>query len=229
MSSTSFNFELNFVAFLDILGFSYMVKHDCESANFTEFLRKLFNAYKITKELDVAGPGFDIMQFSDSIVFSMPYLKENFPTFIKIISCFQYDLFKQELTCRGGVAYGKHFSKDGFVFSNGLIEAYKLEKEDARYPRILVSNDLLDLICNESETHDIPLLREGDDEVFIDYFGDNDPNEIRGHLEKILENGPSITPSLKEKRRWLMEYFDFKLDQNSSTVSKFGSPKFSRF
>lgn len=229
MSSASFNFELNFVAFLDLLGFSYMVKHDCESANSIDFLKKLFNSYKITKDLKVTNPSFDLMQFSDSIVFSMPYLKENFLIFIKIISSFQYDLFKQGLTCRGGVAYGKHFSKDGFVFSNGLIEAYKLEMEHAKYPRILVSNDLLDLIYIESEFHEIPLLREDDDEVFIDYFDNNDPYEIKRHLEHILDNVPPVTPSLREKRKWMKEYFDFKMDQSGLAIHKFGSPKFSRF
>lgn len=206
-----------------------MVKHDCESANSTEFLIKLFNSYKITKELNVTSPSFDLMQFSDSIVFSMPYLKEHFPIFVKIISNFQYNLFKQGLTCRGGVAYGKHFSKDGFVFSNGLIEAYKLEKEHAKYPRILVSNDLLDLIYIEPEIHDIPLLRENDNEVFVDYFDNDNLIEIKRHLEHILDEVPLTTPSLREKRKWLKEYFDFKTDQSGSTIPKFGSPKFSRF
>lgn len=229
MSPVSFDFELNFVAFIDILGFSYMVKHDCESANSTEFLRKLFDSYKITKELQATGTSFDLMQFSDSIVFSMPYLNEHFSIFIKIISGFQYDLFKQGLTCRGGVAYGKHFSKEGFVFSNGLIEAYNLEKKYAKYPRILVSNDLLDLIFIESETHDIPLLREYEDEVFVDYFYNNSLDEIQHTLNSILEKTPSLTPSLKEKRKWLKEYFDYKIYQNGSTVPRIGSPKFSRF
>ncbi len=206
-----------------------MVKHDCESANSNEFLIKLFDSYKSTKELNVDNPRFDLMQFSDSIVFSMPYLKENFPIFVRIISNFQYDLFKQGLTCRGGVAYGKHFSNDGFVFSNGLIEAYKLETEHAKYPRILVSNDLLDLIYIEPEADDIPLLREDDNEVFVDYFDNNDLAEIKRHLEIILDEVPSINPSLKEKRKWLKEYFDFKRDQSGSTIPRFGSPKFSRF
>lgn len=229
MSAAFFNFELNFVAFLDILGFSYMVKHDCESANSTDFLKKLFDSYKITKDLNATSPNFGLMQFSDSIVFSMPYLKESFPIFIRIISYFQYDLFKQGLTCRGGVAYGKHFSKDGFVFSNGLIEAYRLEKEYARYPRILVSNDLLDLIYTEPETPEIPLLREDDNEVFVDYFYNNNLTEIKSYLEHILDEVPPITPSLREKRKWLKGYFDFKTDQSGSTIPKFGSPKFSRF
>jgi len=229
LSTASFNFELNFVAFLDILGFSYMVKHDCESANSTEFLIKLFNSYKLTKELNGTSPSFDLMQFSDSIVFSMPYLKDHFQNFIRIISKFQYDLFKQGLTCRGGVAYGKHFSKDGFMFSNGLIEAYKLEKEYARYPRILVSNDLLDLIYIEPETNDIPLLKEDDNVVFVDYFDNNNLIEIKQYLEHILKEVPPITPSLREKRKWLTEYFDFKTDQRGSTIPKFGSTKFSRF
>jgi hypothetical protein len=206
-----------------------MVKHDCESANSIDFLKKLFNSYKLTKELKASDPNFDLMQFSDSIVFSMQYSKERFPIFIKIISNFQYELFKQGLTCRGGVAYGKHFLNEGFLFSNGLIEAYKLEKNYAKYPRILVSNDLLELIYTEPETQCVPLLRENENEVFIDYFYNNDLNEIQEYLRYILENTPTNTPSLKEKLKWLKEYFDFKIVQNRSTVQKFGSPKFSSY
>lgn len=210
-----------------MLGFSYMVKHDCESANSTDFLIKLYESHKVTKDLRSESINFDLMQFSDSIVFSMPFLKEQFPIFIKIISSFQYDLFKRGLLCRGGIAYGKHFSRDGFVFSNGLIEAYKLEDKYAKYPRILVSNDLLDLI--RIGIDNISLLREDGEEVFVDYFDNNDLNEIQENLRNIFDGSPANTPSLKEKQKWLKEYFDYKLNQSGSTIPKFGCPKFSRF
>jgi hypothetical protein len=139
--------DIHFVAFLDILGFSNMVKFDFESSSqYKTYLNKLFQIYNYTSKLHDSNLDLNVMQFSDSIVLSVPFSKEFFSSFISVIAKYQYDLFCEGILCRGGIAYGKHFFQEGFLFSNGLIDAYKIESETAKHPRIVVSTDLIELI-----------------------------------------------------------------------------------
>jgi hypothetical protein len=208
-----------------------MVKRDCESpANSDNYMRnmgKLFDVYKHTLELYDSTTGLDMVQFSDSIVLAIPFPKNKFPFFVKMISKFQYDLFIQGLLCRGGIAYGKHFFKDGFLFSNGLIEAYKIERDIAKYPRVAVSTDLIELIYKNGQLDgDIPLIKETDNVFFVDFLANNDLRISAGYLKSILDTARSSDISVQEKLRWLTEYFDYKASHSDSSISKFGKPRF---
>ena len=230
MTLSSLNLKFFFVAYLDILGFSNMVKSDCEFPNNSKkYMDNLFEIYESTKNLHSVSSELDIMQFSDSIVLTMPFSKDQFPFFIKIISNFQYDLFCKGIICRGGIAYGKHFAKERFLFSAGLINAYNIEREIARYPRIVVSNDLIDLIYKDGNlAESIPLLREYDDAFFVDFLENTDLNEAVDKLSLILEKTETTSTSVKEKQRWLSEYFDFKISQSNSSITKVGKIRFSK-
>lgn len=64
--------DYSIVAFVDILGFSEMVKSDCENKNGSlKFFEILKDINIKTKEIS----GCNITQFSDSVIFSLP-LKE---------------------------------------------------------------------------------------------------------------------------------------------------------
>ena len=228
---SSYCLKFYFVAFLDILGFSDIVKRDCESPtdsdNYMRNMEKLFDIYEHTLELYSSTTGLEMVQFSDSIVLAIPFSKDKFSFFVQIVSKFQYELFSRGLLCRGGIAYGKHFLKGGFLFSNGLIEAYKIERNIAKHPRVVVSTDLIELIYKDKKLNDaIPLVKEIDDVFFVDFLANNNLSNSAEYLKSILDNVASSDISVKEKLRWLTEYFDYKASPNSS-ISKFGKPRFS--
>lgn len=229
MTSVSSQLEFYFVAFLDVLGFSDMVKSDCESPSGSElYMKKLFDIHEQTLKNHKSNKGLEIVQFSDSIVLAMPFFNDNFPIFIKLIADFQYDLFDKGFLCRGGIAYGKHFSKEGFLFSNGLIEAYQVEKDIAKYPRVAVSNDLIELIYKDKLINDdIPLIMENDTIFFVDFLANKNLNDSAICLQAILNHAPRSKPSVMEKHRWLTEYFDHKASNSDYSISKFGKPRFS--
>lgn len=229
---SSYSLKFYFVAFLDILGFSDIVKHDCESPtdsdNYMRNMGKLFDIYENTLELYSSTTDLEMVQFSDSIVLAIPFSKDKFSFFIKIVSKFQYDLFSRGLLCRGGIAYGKHFLKGGFLFSNGLIEAYKIERNIAKHPRVAVSTDLIELIYKDKKLNDgIPLVKEIDDVFFVDFLANNNISNSAEYLKSILDNVTSSDISVQEKLRWLTEYFDYKAFHPNSSISKFGKPRFS--
>lgn len=162
----------HFVAFIDLLGFSDMVKHDCENPEHAhKYIDKLKNTHNSTKELKDKIENLQLIQFSDSIVLALPFHKENFSKFSKLVSDYQYSLLSSGILCRGGISYGMHHFEDDFLFSNGLIHAYLIEKDTSKTPRIVVSSDLIDLIYPEKQ--DIPrelMIKENDGTYFLNYL-----------------------------------------------------------
>ncbi|WP_209436738.1 hypothetical protein, partial [Pseudomonas gingeri] len=120
----------HFVAFIDLLGFGSMVSHDCESPeNSQKYIDKLKETHRKTKELKGEIDGLQLTQFSDSIVLALPYDKRSFREFSTLVSNYQFELLKNGILCRGGISYGMHYYEDDFLFSNGLIHAYNIEKD----------------------------------------------------------------------------------------------------
>ncbi len=142
MINSSCYLDYAVVAFVDILGFSDMVRSDCENKNgslkFSEILK---NINLETKEIT----GCSITQFSNSVIFSLPLEEENYVKMIQILSEYQYKLLCNSIICRGAMAYGKHYTENDFMFSQALIEAYQLECMEAKYPRIIISPNLKNL------------------------------------------------------------------------------------
>ena len=55
------------------------------------------------------------------------------------ITRFALELMQEELLIRGGVAKGELYHKKGVMFGPAFIEAYRIEKTFAKYPRVVLS------------------------------------------------------------------------------------------
>ena len=213
MDNENISLEYNLVAFIDILGFSEMVKSDIESPIKTDkYLDRLYRVHKRTEDIKNEGLEVNIVQFSDSVVLSMPYKPENLKGFIEIISKYQFDLFCEGILSRGGIALGKHFYKEGFMYSLGLIEAYKIESQISRFPRVVISWDLLNLVYPSNDIpSEILLIKENDGYYFVDYLIHHGDEAVDKYLSMILSQIDKIeNASIKEKYIWLAEYIKFK-------------------
>lgn len=215
----------HFVAFLDILGFSQMVEAGGESGSMN--LQKLYKCHQAAATIFAGDASCSITQFSDSIVLSKPYEQGGFKWFAEAIANYQRLLLDEGLLCRGGVAVNTHFSNNSFTFSPGLIDAYRIESQHARYPRIVVSTDLLDLVF-PTPTADLPkfLAREDDGLVFVDYLWvtrSKAPTKLSTRVKDLVSSlGASPSASVREKGRWLASYSDFVLG------TTLGVPRFLR-
>lgn len=202
------------VAFIDLLGFSAMVKHDCESANGDQkYIESLYSIYLKTKELKKSIEGLQLIQFSDSVVLAIPYTHDNYLKIINVISDYQYDLLQSGILCRGGISYGKHFSTDDFLFSNGLIDAYRLESTVASTPRIVVSADLVELVNPLHLTNEY-LDMERDGVSFVKYLNGKDCEENWEAICSSISNELSDYPSIRSKQLWLIDYYNHKFPNN---------------
>ena len=204
----------HFVAFVDLLGFSEMVRADCESSHAPKFLEILHEAHLRAAALFGKNLEGGLTQFSDSIVLSRPFDLNALPDFVSSIAEWQRGLLNNGLLCRGGVTFGKHFVKDRFLFSKGLIDAYHLESTQAKFPRIVLSENLLQLAVPTIDVGSLKLLREEDGVAFIDYLAVEDTKqsgELAVATETVIKGSLGGSASVQEKMRWLARYADFRL------------------
>jgi hypothetical protein len=196
----------HYIAFIDILGFSEMVAHDCKDPNKSYLnLNRLKSAIQTLSTPDPSD--ISALQFSDSIVLSLPFLKNDFDRFIRTCKSMQQELFLQGILCRGGISVGRHHHEGNFLFSEGLIEAYQLESKLARTPRIIVSRDLIELLAYPRKTiQSDHLCRESDGEVFIDYLGDIDEEILHRSLTTLKDSLGQVSSSARDKITWLLDY-----------------------
>lgn len=209
----------HFVAFIDILGFSEMVRADCESSEPPRYLQLLYDSH--IRAIGLFGKDLHagLIQFSDSIVFSNPFNLEQLSEFIDAIAKWQRSLLLDGLLCRGGVTFGKHFVKDKFLFSKAMIDAYDLESSLARFPRIVVSEDLLQLASSKISISSLKLHKEDDGATFVDYLRWDTEEEKEKNIAAIIginTEADKSSCSIQEKLRWLTRYADHSLGTSFS-------------
>lgn len=207
----------HFVAFLDVLGFSEMVESDLLGQS-QENLVKLFRCHQSAAVIFRDDVNCQIIQFSDSIVVAMPYDPRRFEWFASRVADYQRLLLDERLLCRGGIAVDQHFSNGTFTFSAGLIRAYRVESQSARYPRVVVSPEVISLVYpNKIDTPSF-LIAEDDGLLFVDYLGltrARKPKYLRNAVEEIVSTLSShSSPSVREKGHWLAAYSDSVLGSN---------------
>lgn len=218
----SIELRQHYVAFLDILGFKDMVESDMEGQSST-YLSKLFTCHQSAAPIFRDGPDCQISQFSDSIVISKPFAADSFEWFAIRIARYQQLLLNEGLLCRGGVAVNKHFSNGSFTFSAGLIEAYRVESKNARYPRVVISPDVMDLLFPDRAALPTFLVEEDDGLFFIDYIGFDlrKRRQLTSSIGEIVSNLlKNKDSSVREKGLWLAAYSDAVLGSELS-VPKF--------
>ena len=231
------NYENRVICFLDILGFSKTVNI---SSNNDKTLRSILRAieyfyiYKYNKEVmrETLPSSLQISQFSDSIVIS--YLIDDniiFSDFIREIKySFIYTLVREGMLVRGSITYGKLIHDNSLLVGPALIEAYNLEVNIAKYPRIIVTNKLLDsILSNTNNLYDKEyeekffqehIKKDNDNIFFIDIFNSMlhiVDDEFLFYLQDlykiILEGLKSENKNIKSKYLWMREKYN-SMDEN---------------
>lgn len=211
------------VAFIDLLGFASMVAHDCEKPKGEQkYIESLYDCHKETKDLKACHPDLQLIQFSDSVVLAMPYSINNYVNIISIIADYQYRLLSKGILCRGGLSYGKHFFTEDFLFSNGMIEAYRLESKVALSPRVVISSDLIELVKPILELQEVELflLFEQDGLWFIDYLRNRDSAITWDYLSKVVPTKLNASSSIRSKQIWLIDYYNHSFPDVTHVIHK---------
>ena len=105
------------------------------------------------------------------------------------------------------------------MFSKAMIDAYVLESSKARFPRIVVSEDLLQLAITTIPMSSLGLHREDDGATFVGYLRwdtEDEKNLLTQAVVNITSSAAKYSSGVQEKLRWLTRYADHVL---GSTLS----------
>lgn len=162
-------YEERMITFVDILGFKTIIK---ESERNDQKLKTIYGALDFLKtrekpaewnlkfieiEEDAQKKGvenFDIVKktncscFSDCIIVSVivdnEKINEIASTLIRNLLYIGAKLLSEGILIRGGLTIGKLIhNNNGVIMGQGLIDAYELESRVAKFPRIVLSNTLI--------------------------------------------------------------------------------------
>lgn len=171
--------------------------------------------------------------FSDSIVVSVKVdnnVNEMASTLIVNLAYIGAILFEKGILFRGGLTIGNLIhNENGTVFGQGLIDAYQLESNNAKFPRIVLSDKLLKQLNYPLETkrnrypYHQYLERFNDGCVgfhqmiyfqVIESWTEMTDEKLKislGKIRKVIVNGLDTSfenPSVFEKFKWLKEQYN---------------------
>ncbi|WFB61179.1 hypothetical protein [Paenibacillus sp. BR1-192] len=228
-------YQNKLVAFIDILGFSNLVKDSAENGQKAELLLSLLKDIEafIKKEEDIlhtserignitaANLKVNYTQFSDSIILStdivVPEIHgikapniNNFMMIFSILSYLQAKFLNEGILLRGGLTWGPLFHEKNICFGPAFIRAYSLESRLAVNPRIVIDPCIttLDVIPTEYEDYDsYPYLMEKNLKGFMFLKDEEDGNYFINFmaLQTFKANAHSILEKVKENIKGMSE------------------------
>jgi hypothetical protein len=237
-------YEKRVVAFVDILGFKNLIANTSQN---DDEARKLLSVLKYIENVKIENDkgyfadydfrekdfGKEVSVFSDSIVISYPLTKKG-ALFLLLMDLIylQIDMMLNGIFIRGGISCGQLYHDDNVLFGPAMVNAYKLESEDAKYPRIILERETIDEAVSKPEylSHSreeelkwiLGLLRpcEADNQLFIDILvQQNEFDDVETYIDWVLKVKEAIECGLKstdpkvlEKYKWMKEYYNGYVD-----------------
>jgi hypothetical protein len=207
------NWTYGIVAFLDILGFSELIKSDVKTTS-PQNLQRLLDVLSAINE-HVLGEGATLRAFSDSVVIHSPLACDKFVGLLDVVASLQRQSILRGVLVRGGIAIGKHFQNEQLVYSEALVRAYDLERKEARFPRVVVDRELLDWSLNDDamnpdllDASRALMLLDRDGQRFVNYL---DGDTLSAHSELISTYKiDKVSASVLEKVQWLAIYHNHR-------------------
>lgn len=226
METNQEKYEKRVVFFLDILAFKNKINSSkTKVVDVKKFLDKI-------KDLEIdeeSSPTLKVTTFSDSVIVSFVYTEGSrlFNELIMFLHM-QFELFREfGILVRGACAIGNAIHTDKYLFGPAVNEAYLLESKCAIYPRIIISEDIIDE-CSCYSMHQnyndkeyiLNLLKQDTDGLYyIDYFSYDVVDsrmDYQGYWglymkkvrEFIIKGLKTKDISIKQKYLWLKDKYN---------------------
>lgn len=133
-------YEEKIVAFIDILGFSNLIKSLEDEPDLHELLYSSLETIKSFKtdseSNDTVTSEYEVSCFSDSIVISGNIYELS--GIIWAISWLQLQLLTRGILLRGAITKGKLIHSNDILYGQGMLKAYELESKVSVYPRVIL-------------------------------------------------------------------------------------------
>lgn len=202
----------SWVVYLDILGFSSLVRSAAEAGTADVLLTKLTTAIEEAKidlmvdpehyaKYGIREAPYAVKMFTDNVVLGFPISEDGeseFGRVLPIIGMWQYTLLKHGFFVRGGMTVGPIYMDDDIAFGKGLLDAYEAETNLARDPRIVLDSSAMDLVHQHlafyatiaDTPHNYTVLVDTDAQMFVNYLylpidgAEGLPEEFRLQIEQ---------------------------------------------
>jgi hypothetical protein len=221
----------SFCAYLDILGFSEKVVSN-DIKYFNKYLSVLEKELKyVDKRHELSA--FELKIFTDNFVFGHPWYDEygevELANIFDVLAHIQFNFLLSDIFIRGAVSMSELYMDENIVLGPAIIDAYKLETEKAVYPRIILSNEVIEVVKGHtryySEPKDSPQNREYlidiDGHYFINYlyiviegnydYDEDVERELLKHKKVVTRNIDLHRDNFKlhEKYIWIGRYHNY--------------------
>lgn len=211
--------------FMDILGYSEMIRHSEAGGCQQDMLRRLHQALSTGREWleDNSMPAelrllskkdfYALKAFTDNIVIGWPVRDDaeaEFGSAFSKLAIFQFQMVTEGFFIRGAISVGDAYVDEIAVFGSALSEAYSGESTMARDPRIILTASAiaaakqhLTYYGNPSYApHTREILRDSDGQWFLNYLdcvliAEDEHGPFYDQLEK---HKAAVEEKLKEHR-----------------------------
>lgn len=140
-------YETRYCAFVDILGFSQIIGEVNRGTLRYEDLRATLQTVHEPPLADFPSfgdTGFRAQSISDAVCLSANPTREGLVHLLLSLEALTLALLDKGYFLRGAVVRGFLYHDDKMVFGDALVRAYRLESTVARYPRILLSREVVE-------------------------------------------------------------------------------------
>ena len=223
------DYEDRIVAFVDILGFKDLVDSSKDDVkvlrNITSALSTLYE-WIWQWEADGVDSSFAFTQFSDSVVLSaLADTQDSFEMLLQLMLGIVDIAYSNGIIVRGGISRGKLIHDREMVVGPAMVDAYLLENTIAKYPRIVISEELKnefevnlqEYVDSQPNLSEIPAFNKifKQDDVdglwYMDYVDPDEEFVIKHSKEDYLDTLKDIArkgltntnPNVRLKYEWL--------------------------
>src|SRR5271169_2786864 len=158
-----------YVVFLDLLGFSELVK---TSGKDVLERHRLVESLKLVRDTLCENPAinFRFTYFSDCIVLSADHNPQALWQIFQSVEILTCNLLQYDILVRGGMTLGPTHHSEDFVFGTAVTDAYLLERDSARNPVVLLSSEVVNEVEMLGAEFKQWLKEDGEGRYFIHYL-----------------------------------------------------------
>jgi hypothetical protein len=231
-------YEERVVAFIDILGFRDIIKRSEKDQELAISIRRILNYIKYLRDENRAGKypecnvvGRQITIFSDSIIISYPTscISCLFDIIFDIVHI-QQTMFNNRFPIRGGISLGCMHHQRDIAFGPAFIEAYDLETKCAFYPRIVITEDVIETGLTKNP-HNHPaaekeyvysfLRKDSDGLYYVDFLNQRQETNDDGEYSQMLMSVRRMVTiglsahdkAIRQKYEWLKNKYNASIKQ----------------
>lgn len=222
-----------YIAFVDILGFRSIVANFAAQRakivprafpgplDVRELLRIVHKPSALDGVLNFEKADFRAQSISDAVAMSAAVNPEGLSQIFSAVRGLALRLLETGILIRGAVTKGRLWHDDEAVFGEGLVRAYDTESKVARYPRVMVTRDVIDDINAFAERELLKRVfkhttkRADDGPFFLDilegFTRAEDWLSRAQSIQKVLQsrlNSSADDPPIFEKIIWFSRYWN---------------------